>query len=129
MRAGARAFILKKASDLDLVDALRMVASGGMYVSPEVSNLVLDQMKRGDGKLRPVSSALDGLSPREQQVMRLVADGKTSKEIAVLLDLREQTVRTYRKTMMKKLGINNAPKLTQLALTLGIMPVSRVHGM
>ena len=129
MRAGARAFILKRASDLDLVGALRMVASGGMYVSPEVSNLVLDQMKRGDGKLRPVSSALDGLSPREQQVMRLVADGKTSKEIAVLLDLREQTVRTYRKTMMKKLGINNAPKLTQLALTLGIMPVSRVHGM
>jgi len=57
----------------------------------------------------------------------LVADGKTSKEIAVLLDLREQTIRSYRKTMMKKLGVNNVAGLTQLALAQGLTPVSRAH--
>jgi DNA-binding NarL/FixJ family response regulator len=127
MRAGARAFILKKASHLDLVGALRMVAAGGMYVSPEVSDLLLQRMKTGDLKARTGSPALDGLSPREQQVLRLVADGKTSKEIAVLLDLREQTVRTYRKTMMKKLGVNNVANLTQLALSHGLTLASRAR--
>jgi DNA-binding NarL/FixJ family response regulator len=128
MRAGARAFILKKASDLDLLGALRLVAAGGMYVSPEVSDLLLNRIQKGDMKTRTGSSALDGLSPRELQVLRLVAEGKTSKEIAVLLDLKEQTVRTYRKTMMKKLGVNNIAGLTQLALSHGITPASRAHG-
>ena len=65
-------------------------------------------------------SALEVLSPRELQVLRMVAEGKTSKEIAVMLDLREQTVRSYRKTMMKKLGVNNVAGLTQLALSTGL---------
>jgi two-component system NarL family response regulator len=54
------------------------------------------------------------------QVLRLVADGKTSKEIATLLELSEQTVRSYRKTMMRKLGVNNVAGLTQLALSTGV---------
>lgn len=128
MRAGARAFILKKASDLDLVGALRTVAAGGMYVSPEVSDLLLDRIQKGDLKTRTGSSALDGLSPRELQVLRMVAEGKTSKEIAVLLDLKEQTVRTYRKTMMKKLGVNNVAGLTQLALSTGLTQIARGEG-
>ena len=65
-------------------------------------------------------SPLESLSPRELQVLRLVAEGKTSKDIAVLLDLGLQTVRSYRKTMMKKLGVNNVAGLTQLALAAGI---------
>jgi len=60
------------------------------------------------------------LSPRELQVLRLVAEGKTSKEIAVMLDLGLQTVRSYRKTMMKKLGVNNVAGITQVALAAGI---------
>jgi DNA-binding CsgD family transcriptional regulator len=55
-------------------------------------------------------------------VLRLVADGKTSKEIATLLELSEQTVRSYRKTMMRKLGVNNVAGLTQLALSTGLSP-------
>jgi DNA-binding NarL/FixJ family response regulator len=127
MRAGARAFILKRASDTDLVEALRMVANGGMYASPQVSDRLLSRIQKGDMGTRPTSSAAEALSPRELQVLRLVADGKTSKEIAVLLDLREQTIRSYRKTMMKKLGVNNVAGLTQLALAQGLTPVSRAH--
>jgi DNA-binding NarL/FixJ family response regulator len=127
VRSGARAFILKKASDTDLLQALRMVAAGGMYMSPQVSDRLLERIQRGDLDSRQIPSALESLSPRELQVLRLVADGKTSKEIAVMLDLREQTVRSYRKTMMKKLGVNNVAGLTQLALSAGIMQASRAQ--
>ena len=122
VRSGARAFILKKASDTDLLEALRMVAAGGMYLSPQVSDRLLTRIQKGDLESRQTSTALEALSPREVQVLRLVAEGKTSKEIAVMLDLREQTVRSYRKTMMKKLGVNNVAGLTQLALAAGITP-------
>jgi DNA-binding NarL/FixJ family response regulator len=120
IRSGARAFVLKKASDNDLLDALRTVAKGGSYLSPQVSDRLLNRIQRGDLEAKNVPSALEGLSPRELQVLRLVAEGKTSKEIAVMLDLGLQTVRSYRKTMMKKLGVNNVAGLTQLALTAGL---------
>ncbi|HUS06768.1 MAG TPA: response regulator transcription factor [Bryobacteraceae bacterium] len=120
IRSGARAFVLKKASDNDLLDALRTVAKGGSYLSPQVSDRLLHRIQRGDLESKQVPSALEGLSPRELQVLRLVAEGKTSKEIAVMLDLGLQTVRSYRKTMMKKLSVNNVAGLTQLALSAGL---------
>jgi DNA-binding NarL/FixJ family response regulator len=125
IRSGARAFILKRASDSDLVDALRIVARGGSYLSPQVSDRLLSRIQKGDLESRPATAALEVLSPRELQVLRMVAEGKTSKEIAVMLDLREQTVRSYRKTMMKKLGVNNVAGLTQLALSTGITQLPR----
>jgi DNA-binding NarL/FixJ family response regulator len=124
IRQGARAFILKRASDADLVDALRMVAAGGMYLSPQVSDRLLTRIQKGDLESKP-AAALEGLAPREVQVLRLVADGKTSKEIAVLLNLSDQTVRSYRKTMMKKLGVNNVAGLTQLALSTGLTQAAK----
>jgi DNA-binding NarL/FixJ family response regulator len=127
IRSGARAFILKRASDADLLEALRMVAAGGMYLSPQVSDRLLHRIQKGDLESRPAHSALDALSPREVQVLRLVADGKSSKEVAVLLDLKEQTVRSYRKTMMKKLGVNNVAGLTQLALSTGLTSLAKGH--
>jgi DNA-binding NarL/FixJ family response regulator len=126
VRSGARAFVLKRASDNDLLEALRMVAAGGMYLSPQVSDRLLTRIQKGDLEARQTPQVLEALSPREVQVLRLVADGKTSKEIAVLLDLREQTVRSYRKTMMKKLGVNNVAGLTQLALSTGLTQAA--HG-
>jgi DNA-binding NarL/FixJ family response regulator len=120
IRSGARAFIVKKASEADLIDALRTVAKGGSYLSPQVSDKLLTRIQKGDLESRAPSSMLEGLSPRELQVLRLVAEGKTSKEIAVLLDLGLQTVRSYRKTMMKKLNVNNVAGLTQLALAAGL---------
>ena len=125
MRAGARGFILKKASDLDLVGALRMVATGGIYVSPQVSDRLLERIQKGNLEVLSVPSALATLSPRELQVLRLVAEGNSSKEIATVLALSEQTVRSYRKTLMRKLHVNNAVTLTQLAYSAGLTPVRR----
>ncbi|HSW51165.1 MAG TPA: response regulator transcription factor [Bryobacteraceae bacterium] len=123
IRSGARAFVLKKASDHDLLDALRIVAKGGTYLSPQVSDQLLRRIQRGDLESRAVPPALQSLSPRELQVMRMVAEGRTSKEIAELLDLGLQTVRSYRKTLMKKLGVNNVAGLTQVALAAGLTRV------
>ncbi|HEX6894499.1 MAG TPA: response regulator transcription factor [Bryobacteraceae bacterium] len=121
IRSGARAFVLKKASDNnDLLDALRTVAKGGSYLSSQVSDSLLKRIQKGDLEAKPAASALENLSPRELQVLRLVAEGKTSKEIAVMLDLGLQTVRGYRKTMMKKLSVTNVAGLTQIALAAGV---------
>ncbi len=120
IRSGARAFVLKKASSADLIDALRTVARGGSYLSSQVSDRLLTRIQNGD--LHPKSNQvpIDTLSPREAQVLRLVAEGKTSKDIAVLLDLGLQTIRSYRKGLMKKLGVNNVAGLTQMAVAAGI---------
>jgi DNA-binding NarL/FixJ family response regulator len=120
IRSGARAFVLKRASSSDLIDALRTVARGGSYLSSQVSDRLLTRIQRGDLQLKNNQVPLDVLSPRELQVLRLVAEGKTSKDIAVLLDLGLQTVRSYRKTLMKKLGVNNVAGLTQMALAAGL---------
>lgn len=98
VRSGARGFVLKNVSHNDLLEALRVVAKGGAYLSPQVSDRLLTRESNQD-------SDLLGLSPRETQVMWLVADGKTDKEIATLLDLSEGAVRSYRKTLMKKFGV------------------------
>jgi DNA-binding NarL/FixJ family response regulator len=119
IRSGARAFVLKRASSTELLDALRTVARGGSYLSSQVSDRLLARIQRGDLETKD-RSPLDSLSPRELQVLRLVAEGKTSKDIAVMLDLGLQTVRSYRKTMMKKLGVSNVAGLTQLALAAGL---------
>jgi len=127
IRNGAHGFVLKRASDSDLVDALRTVARGGFYLSPQISKIVLDRIQHGSLEPRPLPSVLDVLSPRERQVMRLVAEGKSSKEIATLLNLEVETVRSYRKTLMKKLGVNNVASVTQIALANGLTsPAARV---
>src|ERR1700721_1388591 len=119
IRSGARAFVLKKASSAELLDALRTAARGGAYLSSQVSDKLLQRIQRGDLETND-KTPLDQLSPRELQVLRMVAEGKTSKDIAVMLDLGLQTVRSYRKTMMKKLGVTNVASLTQVALGAGL---------
>ncbi len=116
IRSGARGFVLKKASHTDLLDALRVVGKGGSYLSPQVSDKLLHRIQTGNLDERKDNSPLDALTPREAQVMRLIAEGKTSKEVAVLLNLGHETVRSYRKAMMKKLGVSNVAELTQLAM-------------
>ncbi len=127
IRSGARAFVLKKASSTELLDALRTVARGGSYLSSQVSDRLLQRIQRGDLNTHD-RTPLDSLSPRELQVLRLVAEGKTSKDIAVMLDLGLQTIRSYRKTMMKKLGVSNVAGLTQLALAAGITQWNKPDG-
>jgi DNA-binding NarL/FixJ family response regulator len=120
IRGGARGYVLKKASATELVEALRTVAGGGTYLSSGVADRLLTRVRSGDLEVRK-EGPLESLSPRELQVMRLVAEGKGNKDIAGLLNLGEQTIRSYRKTMMKKLGVSNTAGVTRLALALGLV--------
>lgn len=119
MRAGARGFVLKKASSADLLDALRVVARGGSYVGSLVSDRLLSRIQRGDLDTR-AHGELEGLTPREIQVLRLIAQGKTSKEIAGMLELAVETVRSYRKNLMRKLGAKNVAALIKIAVSSGL---------
>jgi DNA-binding NarL/FixJ family response regulator len=119
-RSGVRGFLLKKASSADLLDALRTVSKGGCYLSADVSNHLLTRIQCGDLKLKEDSDPIAILSPRERQVLRLIAGGMTTKDIAKLLDLGLETVRTYRKTLMKKIGVTNIAGLTQVAFAAGL---------
>lgn len=117
--SGDRACVWKMVSSTELVDALRTAARGGSYLSSRLSDRLLTCFQRGHPRTRERRPP-ESLSTRELQVLRLVAEGKTGKDIAVMLDLGLQTLRSYRKTMMKKLGVNNVAGLTQLALAEGL---------
>jgi len=122
LRSGAHGFVLKKGSSADLMDALRTVARGGTYYGSQVSDHVMERIRRGDAddtKSRPI---LSRLTPREMEILGLVAAGKSSKEIAVILELAVETVRSYRKAMMRKLGVNNVASLIQIAVSQGFTP-------
>jgi DNA-binding NarL/FixJ family response regulator len=120
VRAGARGFVLKKACATELVDAMRTVVRGGTYFGAQVSDRLLSGVQFG--KLRaPGHTARETLSPRELQVLRLTAEGKSNKEVATLLSLEVHTVRSYRKTMMGKLGASNVAELIQVAAAAGLI--------
>lgn len=120
IRAGARGYVVKRASSGDLLDALRAVARGGSYLSPHVSEQLLARIRRGDVEAPDRHPLLSQLTPREFQVLGMIVEGKASKEIAVLLNLGVETVRSYRKTMMKKLGVNNVAGLIRVAVSAGL---------
>lgn len=126
VRAGARGFALKKACATELVDAMRTVARGGTYFGPQVSGRLLSGVRGGklDAPARP---SRDSLSPRELQVLRLTAEGKSNKEVATLLHLEVHTVRSYRKTMMAKLGASNVAQLIQVATASGLIDRGNAH--
>jgi len=115
MRAGARAFLVKKASSDDLLDALTTVARGGTYIGAQVSDRLLARIQSGDLKTK-MPAILEGVTPREMQVFRLVTEGNSSKEVAELLSLGVETVRSYRKNLMRKLGVKNVAGLFNIAI-------------
>jgi DNA-binding NarL/FixJ family response regulator len=120
IRAGARGYVVKRASSGDLLEALRAVARGSSYLSPNVSERLLSRIRRGETETAGRHPLLVQLTPREFQVLGLIVDGKASKEIAVMLGLGVETVRSYRKTMMKKLNVNNVAGLIRVALAAGL---------
>jgi DNA-binding NarL/FixJ family response regulator len=119
IRAGARGFVLKQASFGEVLNALRVVARGGTYLSSTISGRLVERLQRGSLDAAE-KGPLDSLSPRELQVLRLVAEGKSSKEVATILKLEHSTIRSYRKTMMKKLGVSNLAGLIQIAVAAGV---------
>jgi DNA-binding NarL/FixJ family response regulator len=115
LRAGARGYLLKDAIDRDLLSAVRSVASGEGYLSPAVSDAVLSDYRRH------VTDPLDLLSSREREILQMIAEGKTNKEIATALKLSVYTVDSHRGRIMDKLNLHSVGELVRFALRNGLI--------
>ncbi len=119
IRRGAAGYVLKKAADSELLSALRAVARGEVYVHPSMTRALLDGLIQQPQDTE--SNAWEELSPREQEVLRMVALGHTSAEIAQQLHLSPKTVDTYRARGMEKLGFSTRAALVRFCLRRGLL--------
>jgi DNA-binding NarL/FixJ family response regulator len=115
--AGASGYLLKEVAIDEVITAVRTVHGGGRYLSPALAESVPDPTASGHTK-----SPVDSLSARERQVLQLVAEGKTSIEIARMIHLSPSSVQTYRSRLMVKLGVSDVPSLVKFALEHGLTP-------
>ena len=114
LRAGARGYLLKESIDDDLLRAVRAVAGGHGFLSPEVSGAVLDEYQQ-------TSDPFDLLTAREREVLQLLAEGKVAKEIATALDISIYTVDAHRGRIMKKLALRSLGELVKFAMRKGLI--------
>ena len=121
LKAGAKGYVLKHAAATDLVAAIRAVHTGGSFLYPTVAKTVIDTYLAQD---HLPADPYDTLSNRERQVLRLVAEGRTNREIAQLLFLSVKTVMGHRANLMEKLGIHNRTELIKYAIRHGLVEVT-----
>jgi len=119
LKAGASGYLLKDCAFEEIASALRSVAGGGMYLSARITDLVVREYmssQKPDG-------GPQALTPREREVLQLVAEGQSTKDIAYKLAISVKTVETHRQQLMEKLGIHSVAELTKYAVREGITPL------
>ncbi len=129
LRAGAAGYLLKDAATAELELAIRAVARGEMYLSTAVSKPVITDYLRhlesgskdADRDTRPATL----LTPRQREILQLIAEGRATKEIATLLQLSPNTVETHRRRLMARLGVHDVAGLVRAAIRLGVIPPGR----
>lgn len=121
LEAGVNAYIVKKeATSADLVTAIRTVLKGKLYLSPAISEKVVDGYLHGKKTLKP-TSVWDTLTSREREILKLVAEGYKSKEIADFLCISVKTAENHRTNLMRKMGLHNVAALTAFAIEKGLV--------
>lgn len=115
LRAGARGYLLKDSEDDDLIRAIRAVYRGEAFLSPAVSDAVLMDYRKH------VTNPVDLLTSREREVLAMIAEGKTNKEIAVALNLSVYTVESHRGSVMEKLNLHSTGDIVRFALRNGLV--------
>ncbi len=123
LTAGAAGYTLKQAADTELLAAVRAVHQGGTYLRPDHTHLLLEGHPEAAPKAKALVDDTDAnrLSPREQEVLRLLAMGYTNKQAADQLSLSVKTVETYKARLMAKLSLNSRAELVHYALQKGLM--------
>lgn len=117
LRAGGAGFIAKESAFEELVNAVRIVTKGQVYFSPDIINRVVDQHSAEAGG---AESAFRVLSPREREVLQMIAEGKATKEIAMALAISVKTAETHRRNLMEKLQVDSVAELTKYAIREGL---------
>jgi DNA-binding NarL/FixJ family response regulator len=120
LAAGARGYLLKDATDEDLLPALRSVAAGKTFFSPTVTAVLMEDYVR-QLQARGLTDSYHLLTDREKQVLQLLAEGRSNKEDATLLDLGVSTVETHRANLMQKLNLHNTAEIVLYAVRKGII--------
>jgi two-component system, NarL family, response regulator NreC len=115
VRAGAEGYLLKESADTDLLAAVRAVAGGNSYLSPEISGAILKDYRKH------VTNPMDLLTSREREILQLIAEGKTNKEIAGTLNLSVYTVDGHRTRIMDKLNLHSVGELVRFAVRNGLV--------
>jgi len=115
LRSGAKGFVMKTHAAEDLVRAIRQAARGASYLSPEVSEAVVRAFQN------QIELPDDPLSARERQVLQLIAEGKTTKEVANVLEISVKTAETYRSRIMEKLDLHETASLVRYAIRRGLI--------
>lgn len=122
IRAGANGYVTKDAAAERLLDGLRQVGDGAFYLDPAISQEVSRELLLGPQKTETeFSSAYDSLTMREREVMRMVVEGLTTKEVAEALAISVKTAEHHRCNLMKKLGLQNSVELVRYASRLGLI--------
>ena len=116
LQAGARGYLLKESAGSEVVGAVRAVAAGRRFLSERIADTALDAYL-AEGRTK---SPLESLSPRERQLLQLLAEGRSNAEAARLLSLSVKTVETYRSRLLQKLGLNDLLALVRFALEHGL---------
>jgi DNA-binding NarL/FixJ family response regulator len=126
LRAGAVGYLLKDADVSELESAIRRTASGEIYLSPSISSHIAEYMKR----VYPRSDQEDQntnpyqiLTPRQREILQLIAEGHSTQEIAQILDLSVKTVETHRTQLMERLDIHDIANLVRYAIRMGLVSV------
>jgi DNA-binding NarL/FixJ family response regulator len=121
LKAGATGYLLKDAQPDELERAVRQVARGEPYLSPAVSKYVVETYANGGGG----RTALDRLTSRQREVLQLIAEGHSSKQIAQILNSSLKTVDSHRTNIMERLGIHNVPGLVRYAIRHGLVSIDK----
>jgi DNA-binding NarL/FixJ family response regulator len=116
LEAGAAGYVLKHAAPQELLQALRVAADGGIYISREIADEVL-----GAPGQRPERDPASGLTPRQREILQLLVDGQSAKQIARLLDISHRTVEYHKYQAMEALGVTSNAELIQLVIRLQIV--------
>ena len=121
LKAGAKGYLLKDGAFEELATAIRSVVANKVYLSPRIANVVVDDyVRRSPGQAKGETSAFARLTPREREVLQLMAEGRATKEIALDLKVSIKTVETHRRQIMEKLGIHSVAELTKYAIREGL---------
>jgi len=118
LRAGVAGYLLKDAADDELPMAIKAVARNEVYLSPRISKQLVDRFVQS-GATEP--DPLAGLTTRQREILQLVAEGKSSKEIAAMLELSIKTVESHRGQIMERLGVHDVTGLVRFAIRVGLV--------
>ncbi len=120
LKAGVAGYVLKKSAGAELANAVRAVHRGGLVLDPEVARTAMEE---ANPATPGAADPYDALTDREKQVLKLVAEGKSNKEVAEVLGISVKTAMSHREHVMEKLGVHNRTELVRFAIKRGVIRV------